>query len=101
MKIGQPNDNAIPQNSQAAAVKASPEAANAARNERKTPGVELKVSTLARDLDRTTTAEPQVDSEKVEAIRKAIADKTYTVNAEAIAEKLLANAREMLQRTAT
>ncbi len=101
MKIGQPNDHSIASthNSQSAAVKASPEAANAVRNERKTPGVDVKVSTLAQGLEKATGAD--VDLEKVEAVRQAIANKTYTVNPEAIAEKLLANAREMLQRSSS
>ncbi len=101
MKIGQPNDISVASNhnSQAAAVKASPEAANAVRNERKTPGVDVKVSTLARDLDKAGAAGPEVDVEKVHAMRQAIADKTYTVNPEAIADKMLANAREMLSRS--
>lgn len=101
MKIGQPNDHsvAITHTSQSAAAKASPEAANAVRNERKTPGVDVKVSTLARGLDKAGRAEPEIDVDKVNAIRQAIADKTYSVNPEAIAEKLLANAREMLQRS--
>lgn len=103
MKIGQPNDHsvAITHNSHAATLKASQEAANAARNERKTPGVDLKVSTLARGPDKAAAAEPQVDTEKVNAIRQAIADKTYVVNPAAIADKLLANAREMLQRSSS
>lgn len=101
MKIGQSNDHsvAIAQNSSANAAKASPQAADAARNERKTPGVDVKVSSLARGLDKA--AESEVDMEKVNTIRQAIADKTYNVNPEAIAEKLLANAREMLQRSAS
>jgi negative regulator of flagellin synthesis FlgM len=101
MKIGQPNDPsvAVNHNSQAAAVKASPEAANAVRNERQTPGVDVRVSTLARGLEKAGAAEPEVDVEKVNAMRQAIADKTYAVNPEAIAEKLLANAREMLERS--
>ena len=103
MKIGQSNDHsvAISQNSQANAAKASPEAANAVRNERKTPGVDVKVSSLARGLDKTGAAEPEVDIDKVNAMRQAIADKSYSVNPEAIAEKLLANAREMLQRSSS
>jgi len=103
MKIGQTNDLpvALSQNSQANAAKASPEAANAVRNERKTPGVDVKVSSMARGLEKAGSAEPEVDVEKVKAIRQAIADKTYTVNPEAIAEKLLANARDMLQRTSS
>ena len=103
MKIGQSNDHnvAISQNNQANAAKASPEAANAVRNERKTPGVDVKVSSLARGLDKAGATEPDVDVDKVNTIRQAIANKTYAVNPEAIAEKLLANARDMLQRTSS
>lgn len=103
MKIGQSNDHsvAISQNSQANAAKASPEAANAVRNERKTPGVDVKVSSMARGLDKAGAPEPEVDIDKVNAMRQAIADKTYSVNPQAIADKLLANARDMLQRTSS
>ena len=103
MKIGQPNDHsvAITQNSQSAAAKTSPEAANAVRNERKTPGVDVKVSSLARGLEKAGAAEPEVDVDKVNAIRQQIADKTYSVNPEVIADKMLGNAREMLQRTSS
>ena len=103
MKIGQSNDHSVAtsQNSQTSVAKASPEAANAVRNERKTPGVDVKVSSLARGLDKAGAAEPDVDIDKVNAMRQAIADKTYSVNPEAIAEKLLANAREMLQRSSS
>ncbi len=100
MNIGPHKDLPVThsQNSQAQAAKASPEAANAVRNERKTPGVEVKVSQLARGLDKAGATEADVDTEKVNAIRQAIADKTYVMNPEAIADKLLANAEEMLQR---
>ena len=103
MKIGQSNDHsvAISQNSQSNAAKASPEAANAVRNERKTPGVDVKVSSMARGLDKAGAPEPEVDIDKVNAMRQAIADKTYSVNPQAIADKLLANARDMLQRTSS
>jgi negative regulator of flagellin synthesis FlgM len=39
-----------------------------------------------------------VDTEKVNAIRSKIEQGTYTVNAKAIADKLLSNAREFLER---
>lgn len=105
MKIGQPIDPtvSIPSNAPSAAAKAGPEAAQAAqaaRSERKTPSASVTVSALARGLD-TAAAEPEVDLDKVNALRQAIADKTYTVNPEAIADKLLANAREMLQRSSS
>jgi negative regulator of flagellin synthesis FlgM len=42
---------------------------------------------------------PDVDMAKVNAVRSAIADGTYVVNPEAIADKLLSNAQEMLTRS--
>ena len=38
----------------------------------------------------------EFDSAKVDRISKAIADGTYSINADAIADKLIANARELL-----
>lgn len=40
-----------------------------------------------------------IDAQKVATVRAAIQDGSYKVNAEAIADKLLANAQEMLKRT--
>lgn len=106
MKIGQPSDNTIPagtkapsappkggQNagaaSSAAAAKGAPDA-----------GVAVTVSSLARSLGASNRAESaDVDMKKVTAVRTAIAQGTFTVNAEAIADKLLSNAQEMLDRT--
>jgi negative regulator of flagellin synthesis FlgM len=103
MKIGQQPDM-TPAAVQAgqAAQSAAPKVAQAAmplpKNDRKSPGVGVTVSEQARALEQAdTTAE--VDSEKVNAVRQAIDQKTYTVNAETIADKLLANAREMLDAT--
>ena len=42
---------------------------------------------------------PDVDMAKVNAIRAAIEQGTYVVNPAAIADKLLANAQDMLSRT--
>jgi negative regulator of flagellin synthesis FlgM len=42
---------------------------------------------------------PEVDLNKVSAMREAIAQGTFAVNPEAIADKLLTNAQEMLQRS--
>ncbi len=42
---------------------------------------------------------PDVDMAKVNAVRAAIEQGTYVVNPGAIADKLLANAQEMLSRT--
>ena len=100
MIIRPPNDPSVnvTSNNQSAATKAGAEAATAARSESKAPSVSVTVSALARGLEKAAAAEPEVDVEKVEAMKQAIADKSYTVNASAIADKMLANAREMLQR---
>jgi negative regulator of flagellin synthesis FlgM len=41
---------------------------------------------------------PDIDTAKVEAVRTAISNGSYQVNAEAIADKLLSNAKEMFPR---
>lgn len=46
-------------------------------------------SRTARENTNLILQEPDVDKEKVDAIKKAIADGTYKVNAESIAEKLM------------
>lgn len=78
-------------------------AAGASRGERKAPpapGVGVTVSAAARTLEQTGVSDTaDVDLGKVESMRQAIAQNTYTVNAENIADKLLANARDMLTRT--
>jgi negative regulator of flagellin synthesis FlgM len=101
MKISPQSDPSvvISSNKQSVAAKTGSEVANAARSERKAPSASVTVSTLARGLEKTGATEPDVDVEKVNAMRQAIADKTYTVNPGAIADKMLAGAREMLQRT--
>jgi negative regulator of flagellin synthesis FlgM len=42
---------------------------------------------------------PEFDSEKVNRIAQAIREGRFTVNAEAIADKLITNAQELLGRT--
>lgn len=102
MKIGQQPDfqPSGPQPLSQASAKAGQAQVQSTRGERKAPGVGVTVSELARTLEQTGAAsEPDIDIEKVEAMRQAIASNTYRVNPEAIADKLLANAQEMLSRT--
>jgi negative regulator of flagellin synthesis FlgM len=104
MKIGQPAD--IP-NTAAASV--SPAAAKAAQpnntaaptsNAASPAGVAVTVSTAARALDQAAKSDvAEVDMDKVNAVRSAIEQGTFKVNPEAIADKLLANAQELLDRT--
>ena len=63
-------------------------------------GVAVTVSTLARAMENPEVTLPgDIDMAKVAAVKSAIQDGTYVVNPEAIADKLLSNAQEMLNRT--
>lgn len=108
MKIGQPSDNSIQvHNGNAVAAQKAAQGANAgtaasgnAAQSTRTAGVAVTVSTLARGLEKTGRGEPaDIDTRKVAAVRSAIEDGSYVVNPEAIADKLLSNAQEMLNRT--
>lgn len=112
MKIGQPSDNLIPVHSSstaaaqkaaqapAAAAGASSSATAAANQGTRSAGVAVTVSTLARGLEKSGRAEAaEIDTQKVATVKAAIQDGSYVVNPEAIADKLLFNAQEMLNRT--
>lgn len=59
-----------------------------------TPSAMVEVSETASVLlERSSDA---FDADKVDRIRRAIADGSYQVNAEAIADRLLANAQDLL-----
>jgi negative regulator of flagellin synthesis FlgM len=64
----------------------------------KPDGVKVSISSQAQALE-TSSEDAAVDMAKVEAVRAEIQQGTYKVNPEAIADKLLANAQEMLQRS--
>lgn len=106
MKIGQPSDNSVPSgtSTQSAATKAaqSPTTTAIATAAKGTSpaGVAVTVSTLARSLESASRGQSaDIDLKKVEAVKSAIQQGTYKVDAEAIADKLLSNAQEMLGRT--
>lgn len=110
MKIGQQPDTtaAATQAAQAVAprsgqnVPAGSTAAPVNRNERKAPpapGVGVTVSDAARALESGSNETADVDLNKVNAMRQAIAQNSFSVSPEAIADKLLAGARETLGRT--
>lgn len=107
MKIGQPSElpASVTSTVSGAAQKAA-QSSNAAANANtnaaqstRSAGVAVTVSTAARALEKPERTEPEVDTAKVASVRAAIQDGSYTVNAEAIADKLLSNAQEMLDRT--
>lgn len=112
MKIGQPSDNSIPVHSStaasaqktgqgaAASSEASAAATAAANQGTRSAGVAVTVSTLARGLEKAGRGEAaDIDTQKVATVKAAIQDGSYVVNPEAIADKLLSNAQEMLNRT--
>jgi negative regulator of flagellin synthesis FlgM len=106
MKIGQAPDNSIQiQVGNAAAASkagqnASATASSNASQGTRSAGVAVTVSTLARGLEKTGKSESaDIDMQKVASVRAAIKDGTFLVNPEAIADKLLSNAQEMLNRT--
>lgn len=102
MKLGPNSDNLIPVNSntQAPAPKSGAAGSVAKEKATKTAGVAVTVSTLARTLEAAKAGDTaEIDTAKVAAVRDALQNGTYTVNPEAIADKMLANAQELLQRT--
>lgn len=103
MKIGQPEISpSVTQPLQPTTAKPGQGTAPAAKSERKPPGVGVTVSASARSLEAARGGDTaDVDLEKVNAVRQAIENNTFAVNPEVIADKLLSNAREMLQRSSS
>lgn len=61
-------------------------------------GPSVTVSTLGKTLEATRRADAgDIDQAKVDEIKAAISDGSYQIDAEAIADKMLANAQEMLR----
>lgn len=83
-------------------------AADAGRTQGQTGGVKkaaspeasahIALSSNASSLISGVSDEGSFDAEKVQRISKAIAEGKFSVNAEAIADKLIANAQEMVSR---
>ncbi|MEY2684865.1 MAG: hypothetical protein RJA09_2009 [Pseudomonadota bacterium] len=59
-------------------------------------GVTVTLSPQSQNLSVQGPSSDTFDSGKVEAIKNAIANGSFQINAEAIADKLLSNASEML-----
>jgi negative regulator of flagellin synthesis FlgM len=106
MKIGQSPDIPIPVSTTAQsafqknAQSASSTASATATRSTQAAGVAVTVSNLARSLGSAKSGDAaDVNMAKVSVVRAAIQNGTYKVNPEAIADKLLSNAREMLDST--
>ena len=101
MKIGSHPDPLLTSTATAKATgAASAVPATTALTGQRPPGVAVSVSSQARALGGAAAASSanDIDHAKVEAFRTAIAQGTFAPNPEAIADKLLANAKEMLDR---
>ena len=104
MKIGQKPElpGALPQTGLAKQAKTPASAAEGATKGALTTsaaGVPVTVSSAARALEQTARTTGDFDAGKVKSVRAAIDKGTFTVNAEVIADKMLANAQEILARS--
>ncbi|MCB1980088.1 MAG: flagellar biosynthesis anti-sigma factor FlgM [Burkholderiaceae bacterium] len=106
MKIGQPPElpSAV---AQANAAKQAKTAASAAEAGAKVPapaasaaaGVPVTLSRTAREIEQTGRNQGDFDAGRVKAVRSAIESGTFKVDAGAIADKMLANAEEIISRS--
>ncbi|MGQ0710146.1 MAG: flagellar biosynthesis anti-sigma factor FlgM [Rhodoferax sp.] len=105
MKIGQPSDltaqlaQTQSSNAQKASTTAQTAPQSTAVKSSRSAGVAVSVSTLARTMGQPGVGQiSDIDTQKVATMKAAIAQGSYSVNAETIADKLLSSAQEMLPR---
>ena len=97
MKIGSPADKPPVAPAPAAGRAAGDASKTAATPGSAEPSAQVDISNTAATLmSGVDDATSEFDSEKVARITQAIADGKFTVNPEAIADKLIANAQELL-----
>lgn len=99
MKIGNPADKPAPaavgNGTPAAAVSNAAAATAGAIPAQADASAKIEISNTAATL-LTSGATAEFDAEKVARISKAIDDGTFKINPEAIADKLISNAQELL-----
>ncbi len=96
MKIGQLSDTRVAGTSSGVS-KAGQSSPSSTSKTSDVKGSAVTVSNLAQAMEQSGKG-PDIDTAKVESVRTAIANGSYKVNAEAIADKLLSNAKEMFNR---
>lgn len=104
MKIGQKPElpGALPPTGPAKQAKSPAGAAEGAAKDAlaaSAAGVPVTVSASVRGLDAAARGAADFDAGKVKAVRTAIEKGTFSVDAEAIADKMLSNAQEILSRS--
>lgn len=104
MKIGQKPElpGALAQTGLAKQAKSPAAAAEGAAKDavaKSAAGVPVTVSSAARALGPTNRTGGDFDAGKVKAVRTAIEKGEFSVNAEAVADRMLSNAQEILSRS--
>ena len=99
MKIGNPAEKLAPAPAPAAAAPATNGTAQAVSTSaipaKADPSAKIQLSSTASNL-LTGGSSAEFDAEKVSRISKSIEDGTFKINPEAIADKLISNAAELL-----
>jgi len=105
MKIGQKPElpgalaQAAPAKQQAkAAAQAAGGLAASASSAAAAAGVPVTLSSAAKALEQTSRNQGDFDAGKVKAVRSAIENGTFKVDAEVVADKMLANTQEFIAR---
>ena len=102
MKVNGYNPSDLPASKTAAnnPPKAEPNAAQVATSAASNAGVSVVITSTSRaQVKDPVNQAAEIDSKKVDAMKAAIQDGSFTVNPEAIADKLLSNAQEMFRTT--
>lgn len=106
MKIGQSTDisSAVPSSTASAGQKAAQgTAVSAAASQAKPaaaappPGVAVTMSSNAKSMEKAGDG-AEIDQKKVAQMKQAIRDGSFKANPDAIADKMLSNAQEMMDR---
>ncbi len=105
MKIGQKPElpgalaQAAPAKQQAkAAAQAAGGLAASASSAVAAAGVPVTLSSAAKALEQTSRNQGDFDAGKVKAVRSAIENGTFKVDADVVADKMLANTQELIAR---
>lgn len=103
MKIGNNGDQAaqaaeLRNGAEAGKTKAGGAAAAPSPRVTVTESTKVELSSGASSLSSASNDEGVYDAEKVARVQEAIANGTYVISPEGIASKLIANARELLDR---